>query len=151
MSDASTGSPAGSPSTTTTRALPCDSPAVRKRSTGQRYRTGCSAPELGEVARSDFPEVDTGDGAPAAATFPRGALGVEGVVAAAVVGDVGDLGQFGHLFEQRGLDPLAQRHLRHGATLAPAGQAEVGRAVLFVQGDQVGPPTVAGDRRIDRL
>src|SRR4051794_39447670 len=38
MSSTVTGSPAGSPSTITTSALPWDSPAVRKRSTPRIYR-----------------------------------------------------------------------------------------------------------------
>src|SRR5580704_18690560 len=100
MSEASTGSPAGRPSTITTRARPCDSPAVKKRSTQPRYRTPVATPE------------------------PRGPrfLLVEGVVAAAVIGDVQHPLELGHLFEQGGLDALTERHLRHGATLAAAGE-----------------------------
>ena len=43
-------SPAGRPSTMTTRARPWDSPAVRKRSTQQRYRTANAGPEPCESA-----------------------------------------------------------------------------------------------------
>src|SRR6516165_2219777 len=125
-SDDSTGSPAGRPSTMTTRARPCDSPAVRKRSTEPRYRT----PEQRQERRGSA---------------------VEGVLAAAVVGDVEDLRQLGDLFEQCGLDPLAQRHLRHGTALAAAGEAEIGGPVVLVQCDEVGAPTVTGDGRVDRL
>src|SRR5271156_125783 len=116
MSEASTGSPAGRPSTITTRARPWDSPAVRKRSTQPRYRTGSAVPE------------------------PRGrcSLLVEGVFAAAVVGDVQDAGELGHLLEEGRLDPLPERHLRHGTTLAAAGEAQIGAAILVVDRHQVG-------------
>ena len=50
-------------------------------------------------------------------------LRVEGVLPFAVVGDIDHLGQLGNLFEQRGLDPLSQRHLGHGASLAASREA----------------------------
>src|ERR1700677_4707723 len=123
MSEASTGRPAGNPSTMTTRARPWDSPAVRKRSTQPRYRTANAVPG------------------------PRGPFvsTVEGVVPTAVIGHIGHALQLGHLFEQGGLDALAQRHLRHGATLATSGQTEVGRALLLVERHEVGAAAVAGD------
>src|ERR1700733_7212645 len=137
MSDASTGRPAGRPSTITTRARPWDSPAVRKRSTGQRYRTPHGRLELAD---------GVGPGRPG-----RAPSAVEGVLPTSVVGDVEHAGQLGHLFEQRRLDALTQRHRRHGAALAAPGEAEVRRAVVLVQGDQVGATAVAGDGRVDRL
>src|ERR1700722_8358706 len=133
MSEAPTGSPAGNPSTITTRARPCDSPAVRKRSTQQRYRTANAVLEpRGPRPRSED-------------------LLVEGVVAPGVVCDVEHAGELGHLFEQCRLDPLSERHLRHGATLAPAREAQVGAAVLVIEGDQIGPSAMTGNGRVDGL
>src|ERR1700722_20514450 len=108
MSEAPTGSPAGNPSTITTRARPCDSPAVKKPSTQQRYRTANAVLEpRGPRPRSED-------------------LLVEGVVAPGVVRDVEHARELGHLFEQGRLDPLTEGHLRHGTTLAPTRQTQVG-------------------------
>src|SRR6185437_2746503 len=101
MSDASTGSPAGNPSTMTTSARPCDSPAVKKRSTQQRYRNGNGVPGL------RFRTMASRRHRGAARPAPL----IEGVLPAPVVGHVEHAGQLGNLLEERSLDPLPERHL----------------------------------------
>src|SRR5687767_5705664 len=77
MSSSSTGRPAGSPSTITTSPRPCDSPAVRNRSTPRPYLSPTNRPAIGwpieRPPRSDGSDgEEDGDGA-------EGEAGAEGV------------------------------------------------------------------------
>src|SRR5690349_13778447 len=60
MSSASRLSPAGRPSTITTRARPCDSPAVRKRNIATK-RTGGPLPARRRFRSDDERDVDGGE------------------------------------------------------------------------------------------
>ncbi len=66
-----------------------------------------------------------------------------------MVGHVDDTVDLGDLLEDRDLDALREGRGCHSATLAPAGEAEVRRAVL--DRDEIRAATVRGDRRVDLL
>lgn len=69
--------------------------------------------------------------------------------AGGVVCDVYDSRDLGNRLFDRHLDALAERHCRHAAALAAAGQAQIGDVLLHR--DEFGPAAVGGNARVDVL